>query len=353
MTNCYTTWDQLQNKMMQNYKDAIFSNLYKLVGSIDLLGNPIGLIENVQEGFQDLFEMPYDGFVQGPLEGGLGIVKGVGFLTKGVVSGTFNSVSKITGSVASGISQLSMDDDYLHYRQLQNSKKAKTLVHGLGQGMVSLASGVGYGLAGLVTQPYQGAEKDGVGGFFKGVSKGIAGLVIKPVTGALDLVSKTSEGVKNTANFFDEKPNEMRKRLPRIFYGEEQILRNYMLQDSEIMYILDKLIPGLILIDTFVFMITKYKFAYVITTKQFILLEILKKQILIAFNNDNLKAYESQQKEYKIYLYNSKIIYKERAKVKAFIEQKKECLVIKQSDEKIHQFLNEKLKQILQLMYDV
>lgn len=33
--------------MIQNYKDAIFSNLYKLAGSIDLLGNPIGLIENV------------------------------------------------------------------------------------------------------------------------------------------------------------------------------------------------------------------------------------------------------------------------------------------------------------------
>ena len=53
------------------------------------------------------------------------------------------------------------------------------------------------------------------------MSKGLAGLVVKPVTGALDLVSKTTEGVKNTANFFDDKPNEIRKRLPRIFYGQE------------------------------------------------------------------------------------------------------------------------------------
>lgn len=58
-------------------------------------------------------------------------------------------------------------------------------------------------------------------GFFKGFSKGLAGLVVKPVAGALDFVSKTSEGVKNTANFFDEKPNETRKRLPRVFYGRE------------------------------------------------------------------------------------------------------------------------------------
>ena len=32
------------------------------------------------------------GFVKGPLEAGFGVVKGVGSLTKGVVSGTFNSV---------------------------------------------------------------------------------------------------------------------------------------------------------------------------------------------------------------------------------------------------------------------
>lgn len=47
------------------------------------------------------------------------------------------------------------------------------------------------------------------------------GLVVKPVVGAIDLASKTAEGVKNTANYFDDKPNEIRMRLPRVFYGEE------------------------------------------------------------------------------------------------------------------------------------
>lgn len=39
------------------------ANVYKLVGSIDLLGNPVGLIGDVSGGFRDLIEMPYDGFV--------------------------------------------------------------------------------------------------------------------------------------------------------------------------------------------------------------------------------------------------------------------------------------------------
>jgi vacuolar protein sorting-associated protein 13A/C len=42
----------------------------------------------------------FKGFIKGPIEGGIGIAKGVGSLTKGVVSGTFNTVQKITGSLA-------------------------------------------------------------------------------------------------------------------------------------------------------------------------------------------------------------------------------------------------------------
>lgn len=37
--------------MLSNYKEAITANVFKLVGSIDLLGNPVGLIKNVGEGF--------------------------------------------------------------------------------------------------------------------------------------------------------------------------------------------------------------------------------------------------------------------------------------------------------------
>jgi vacuolar protein sorting-associated protein 13A/C len=75
----------------------------------------------------------------------------------------------------------------------------------------------------------QGAEKDGVEGFFKGAMKGFAGLVVKPVVGVMDLTSKTAEGIKNTANYFDDKPNEKRSRPPRVFYGTEQYYKNFRL----------------------------------------------------------------------------------------------------------------------------
>lgn len=45
--------------------------------------------------------------------------------------------------------------------------------------------GLGFfdGIAGLVTQPIRGAEKEGPGGFVKGIGKGIGGLIVKPAAG--------------------------------------------------------------------------------------------------------------------------------------------------------------------------
>ncbi len=41
------------------------------------------------------------------------------------------------------------------------------------------------GIAGLVTQPFEGAKKEGVAGFLKGFGKGIGGVMLKPQAGRL------------------------------------------------------------------------------------------------------------------------------------------------------------------------
>jgi vacuolar protein sorting-associated protein 13A/C len=54
--------------------------LLKLLGSLSVLGNPIGLFNNISTGVTDLIQLPVDGFMKGPLEGGLGVVQGAGSL---------------------------------------------------------------------------------------------------------------------------------------------------------------------------------------------------------------------------------------------------------------------------------
>ena len=58
---------------------------YKILGCMDMLGNPIGLVNKVGTGFIEFFNEPRKGFAHGPIGVGEGIVKGVGSLVQNVV----------------------------------------------------------------------------------------------------------------------------------------------------------------------------------------------------------------------------------------------------------------------------
>ena len=48
----------------------------------------------------DLIEKPIEGISQGPLELGIGILEGATSLIKNTVAGTFYSVNRVTGGMA-------------------------------------------------------------------------------------------------------------------------------------------------------------------------------------------------------------------------------------------------------------
>ena len=86
---------------------------------------------------------------------------------------------------------------------------------------------MGSGITGVVTQPIEESKKGGFLGFFKGTAKGVAGLVVKPISGTLDFLSLTTEGIKNTTKRDEELALDKRLRLPRPFYENERIIREY------------------------------------------------------------------------------------------------------------------------------
>lgn len=87
-------------------------------------------------------------------------------------------------------------------------------------------------------KPIEHAQKDGVKGFLWGTWIGMTGLLLKPATSLFDAAAQASEGIKNTATYFDEKPNSERQRFPRPFYGTEQFYRPYLATDAEVKYLL-------------------------------------------------------------------------------------------------------------------
>ena len=109
MTSLFEPIQFLQEKIIYQYIQSGKWQLLKIIGSIDILGNPVGLFSGIGTGIVDLFNKPIKGFVKGPLEGGKGMIDGAGSLAKKTFAGTLNSVGKITGSLGTGLLSLTGD----------------------------------------------------------------------------------------------------------------------------------------------------------------------------------------------------------------------------------------------------
>lgn len=110
---------------------------------------------------------------------------------------------------------ISFDEDYQRERnEAKRREKPRNALLGVGYGLKEFAEGIFKGVTGVVTQPIKGAQEDGAAGFFKGVGQGLLGVVVKPTVGALDMVQRTTEGIKNTTTGADQ--FRKRRRPPRV-----------------------------------------------------------------------------------------------------------------------------------------
>ncbi|KAH7930968.1 vacuolar protein sorting-associated protein 13 [Leucogyrophana mollusca] len=236
------TLPELQTRITYHYRQDVLRQLYRILGSADFIGNPVGLFTNVSSGVADIFYAPYNGVVMhGNKELGIGIAKGAASFVKKTVFGLSDSVTKFTSSVGKGLSAATFDSEYQAQRRMtQRRNRPRHAIYGVTAGGEAFASSIVSGLEGIVTKPIQGAESEGAFGFFKGVGKGLVGAVTKPAVGVFDLASNLSEGIRNTTTVFD-KPERDRARPPRhvppdgvlVPYAAREALGQYWMRDLD------------------------------------------------------------------------------------------------------------------------
>lgn len=242
LQNYFDNKGDLLLKLRHRLKESLgFS--FKLLGSVEILGNPVGLFNHFSTGVWDLFEKPMEGFIaKGPLEGGKGLITGVSSFMRNTLTGTFNSVDKISSSFGTGLATLSFDMEYLKKRGgASNNNKAGNVVQGIGQASVCLYKGFENGITGVFLKPLEGAKEEGIPGLLKGTFKGMAGLFFKPIAAILDATSKTAEGIKNSVILGK---NRVNTRYRRPFYGVEKYYREYSQEDGEMVEFLGKFKKG-------------------------------------------------------------------------------------------------------------
>ncbi|CBN77551.1 similarities to vacuolar protein sorting-associated protein [Ectocarpus siliculosus] len=194
--------------MLKHYKFAFLSQVHKVVGSFDFLGDPVGLLSNLSTGVKDFFYEPIEGLKPDGKGFLYGLGKGGTSLVSNTMQGTFNTFNKVTGSLGDTISQLSLDTDYRKRRVRERLVEGETMADSMAQGAKEFGRGIFQGVTGVVMEPYLGAEKEGVLGFGKGMVKGVVGVAIKPVVGVFDLGTRAFEGIRNASRMDEDSDDD-------------------------------------------------------------------------------------------------------------------------------------------------
>lgn len=229
LQHAFHTRPEFFSRITKHYYVQLLTEVYKVVLSFDIIGNPASMVHNLGTGVHDFFYEPAQGLVQSPKEFVVGLGKGSTSLAKHSVKSIFGTASAITNSISKGVAHLAMDKEYVRQRERSGREKPRHVGQGFVLGVEELSTGLYQGLTGVWTAPISGARSKGLGGLVKGVGKGMIGAAVKPGVGLFDLATRTTQGIRNTATYFDKDVHRL--RAPRGF-GPDRVLTAYNLEKA-------------------------------------------------------------------------------------------------------------------------
>ncbi|XP_034152069.1 vacuolar protein sorting-associated protein 13D isoform X4 [Esox lucius] len=205
----YETQEIIINDILKHFREELISQAAQILGSVDFLGNPMGLLNDVSEGVSELIKYG-----------------NVGGLIRNVTHGVSNSAAKFAGTLSDGLGK-TMDNrhqnerEYIRYHGATSGEHLVAGIHGLAHGIIG-------GLTSVITSTVEGVKTEGgVSGFFSGLGKGLVGTVTKPVAGALDFASETAQTVRDMASLSNHRLSVLRVRKPRCCKGPQGLLARY------------------------------------------------------------------------------------------------------------------------------
>ncbi|KAG5465443.1 hypothetical protein CUR178_00146 [Leishmania enriettii] len=167
------------------YRTQLLLQSYKVVGSLDVLGNPRALLGSWSRGVWHLFTNST----------GQGRWAGTREFLRTTASSTLHSVGAVTRSIGNlvGTSPPAVAPR-VSYGSSSSVSRVAALSTPPRLGVLGeLLHEVGGGISDAVTKPIRGAREGGVSGFLVGVAAGMVGLAGRPVFGFFRGVSATSE----------------------------------------------------------------------------------------------------------------------------------------------------------------
>lgn len=179
------------------YVNETMKQIYKIVGSLDFVGNPTMFVTSFYSGMRDFLLVPSVAFMSSPTDPsrvGLGVATGAMSLFFHSLSGFFGVVANLSAAAGHGVAYLSLDTDFREWHRdkvviettnLNREWKRRGVQHVgrmLTTPIMDILLGVTGGISGLVISPLKGYRKKGNLGMAGGVLVGGVGFFAKPST---------------------------------------------------------------------------------------------------------------------------------------------------------------------------
>ncbi|KAJ8322323.1 hypothetical protein KUTeg_000794 [Tegillarca granosa] len=218
-----STTHQLIQVLVMHYASGALFRAGIVVGSLEILGNPTGLVRSIGTGVADLVKLPYAGLTRGPGAFVKGVSGGMSSCIKNISSGMITSVTNFASSVSRNMDRLSMDSTHLQRQEVQRRQMPDGISSGLKQGLTSFGISLLGAVAGLADQPIQNilsqegdsdnqlSKSKTASGIVTGVGKGLVGVFTKPIGGAAELVSQTGQGLLHGTGLASNRQNPIYK----------------------------------------------------------------------------------------------------------------------------------------------
>ena len=107
LSDVFSSPSQLADRIRWHFLLQLSTGFYSLLGSSDLLGNPVGLFTSISSGLHSFFYEPAAGLTESPQAFSLGVVKGTVSLIQHSLYGVTNTTRGIMSSLAKGLTSLS------------------------------------------------------------------------------------------------------------------------------------------------------------------------------------------------------------------------------------------------------
>lgn len=238
------------------YTSETLKQVYKIIGSLDFVGNPTILFSSFVSGVRDLVAAPASAFLKSPTNvNQVGIAVGMGTLSlfSHSASGIFEFAAKMSATAGQAAAVLSLDKEFRQWHRdnvvseatnlnrVWKQRGVQSIREMLSRPLGDIFLGVAMGASGLIISPYKGLKNGGGVGFLRGIAIGTAGVVAKPLVGVLDAFthfSATAYDVAKSVNVLERRfQPALKLRLPYTF-GPMNILSPFDPVSARSVYLL-------------------------------------------------------------------------------------------------------------------